>query len=181
MNSPPPFQPTPCHGVLPITPEKEFNQRVAVVAEARRWIGTPYHQMADILGGGVDCNMLLVRAWVDAGIFEPFDPRPYPSNWHMHQSEERYLGWMECLAQEIQTPPQSGDIRLMTFGKCFSHGGIYEDGPHRIIHAHQQTGKCCVSDVKESWVQYFGRGRSGVMRPTKNFSIWAKLREMPHE
>lgn len=178
MISPPPIQPTPRAGVLPITPEKEYNQRQAVLAEAKKWIGTPYHQMADVLSGGIDCNMLLVRAWVDAGIFEPFDPRPYPSNWHMHQSEERYLAWMEMLALEIDTQPQVCDIRLMTFGKCFSHGGIYET-PTRMIHAHQSTGFCCASDTKEAWVQNFGRGHSLRKRPTKNFDIWAKLKALP--
>lgn len=31
-------------------------QRAAVVAEARSWIGTPYHNCADVKGAGVDCG-----------------------------------------------------------------------------------------------------------------------------
>jgi len=51
--------------------------REKIVAEARSWIGTPYHNCADIKGVGVDCGMLLVRVFVDLGLVEPFDPRPY--------------------------------------------------------------------------------------------------------
>jgi len=69
-------------------------QRAAVVAEARRWIGTPYHHQADVLGAGVDCGMLLVRVYVDTGVVPPFDPRPYSVQWHLHREDERYLGFL---------------------------------------------------------------------------------------
>ena len=66
--------------------------REKIIAEARSWIGTPYHNCADVKGVGVDCGMLIVRVFVDLGLVPPFDPRPYPRDWHMHNSdEERYL------------------------------------------------------------------------------------------
>ena len=68
--------------------------RAAVVAEARSWIGTPYHHAADVKGHGVDCAMLLVRVYCDLGLIEPFDPRPYTRDWFLHRSEERYLGFL---------------------------------------------------------------------------------------
>ena len=68
-------------------------QRAAVVAEARSWIGTPYHHAADVKGHGVDCALLLVRVYCDLGLVEPFDPRPYTRDWFLHRSEERYLGF----------------------------------------------------------------------------------------
>lgn len=177
FDSPPPIMPTCRDGVLPLTAEKEHKQRLAVRDEARKWIRTPYHQQADIVGAGVDCSMLLVRAWVDAGIFEPFDPRPYPPNWHMHQSEERYLGWMQTLASEIpEGQAQIADIRLMTFGKCFSHSGIITR-PGVMVHAHQKCGVCCESDVFETWIKYFDRTGKR-LRPTMHFDIWAKIREV---
>ena len=54
--------------------------RARVVAEARRWIGTPYHACADLRGIGVACGMLLVRIYVDLGLLPPFDPRPSPAD-----------------------------------------------------------------------------------------------------
>ncbi len=84
-------------------------QRAAVVAEARSWIGTPYHNCADIKGVGVDCGMLLVRVFVDTGLCQPFDPRPYPIDWHLHRGEERYLGFVFDRSREV-TEPQPGDV-----------------------------------------------------------------------
>lgn len=113
-------------------------QRAAVVAEARSWLNTPYHKLADIKGAGVDCAMLLVRCYVDTGVMPSFDPRPYPPDWHLHRSEERYVGW----AARFGTPfdpatraPQPGDMVVARFGRCFSHGAIMT-GPTTLIHAH---------------------------------------------
>ena len=82
----------------------ETDQRMAVVAAARAWIGTPYHNCADVRGAGVDCGMLLVRVFVDTGLCEPFDPRPYPPDWHLHRAEEKYLGFIFDRAHEVFLP-----------------------------------------------------------------------------
>src|SRR5690348_760942 len=91
-----------------------------IVAEARRWLGTPYHHAGDVLGVGVDCAMLVVRVFVDAGIIPAFDPRPYPPDWHMHSSVERYLGQVMQYAQEVEDP-QAGDLALFHVGRCIAH------------------------------------------------------------
>lgn len=114
----------------------ETEERARVVAEARRWVRTPYHTNADVMGAGVDCGMLLVRVFVDTGLVEPFDPRPYPTDWHMHRSEERYLGFVTGRSRQVEEPGL-GDIVLFRFGRCYSHGGIVTGlGPVRIVHAH---------------------------------------------
>ena len=92
----------------------ESGQRAAIVAEARSWIGTPYHNCADIKGAGVDCGMLLVRVFVDAGLCPPFDPRPYPIDWHLHRSEERYLGFIFDRGSEV-ADPQPGDVMVLRY------------------------------------------------------------------
>src|ERR1700722_5813082 len=110
----------------------EARQRAAVVAEARSWLGTPYHNCADIKGVGVDCGMLIVRVFVDTGLCDPFDPRPYPSDWHLHRSEEKYLGFVFDRCSEIPflACPQAGeggvgalpgDVIVFRFGRCYSH------------------------------------------------------------
>ena len=53
--------------------------------------------------------MLLVRVFVDAGIVPPFDPRPYERDWHLHRSEERYLGVLSDYGYEIDGDPQPGE------------------------------------------------------------------------
>lgn len=119
----------------------EAEQRAKVIAEARSWIGTPYHNCADLKGVGVDCGMLLVRVFVDTGVTAPFDPRPYAPGWHMHHSEERYLGFITDRCAET-FEPKPGDIVLFKFGRCYSHGGIIvSDTPVRIVHAIGAGGK----------------------------------------
>src|SRR6202161_3252947 len=75
-------------------PSSEAAQRAAVVAEARSWIGTKYHNCADIKGVGVDCGMLLARVFANVGLIPFVDPRPYPPDWHLHRDEERYLDFV---------------------------------------------------------------------------------------
>jgi NlpC/P60 family putative phage cell wall peptidase len=116
-------------------PGNEAEQRAAVVAAARSWIGTPYHHAADVKGAGVDCAMLLVRVYCDLGLVEPFDPRPYTRDWMLHRDDERFLGFLLARAREV-SDPRPGDVILFRFGRCFSHGGIvaWRD-PLTIVHA----------------------------------------------
>ena len=106
----------------------ELEQRAAVVAEARRWIGTPYHHQADVLGAGVDCGMLLVRVYVDCGLVPAFDPRPYPVQWHLHRSDERYLGFLIARGIEVEAP-EPGDIVVWRIGRAYAHGGVVTGWP----------------------------------------------------
>lgn len=122
--------------------------RSVVVAAARRWIGTPYHPCADILGAGVDCGMLIVRVFVDTGACPPFDPRPYPSDWHLHRSEERYLGFVlaNCDERAAEDPARPGDIIVFRFGRCWAHGGIVTvPYPLTLVHAFSPAG-CVVEE-----------------------------------
>jgi len=114
----------------------ETVQRMAVVNAARSWCGTPYHHMADIKGVGCDCAMLLVRVYVDLGLVEPFDPRPYVRDWFAHRDDERYLGILLARSREVETP-LPGDVVLFKFGRCFSHGGIItRNDPLTMVHAY---------------------------------------------
>lgn len=121
----------------------ESAQRAAVLAEARTWLGTPYHHQGFVKGGGVDCAFLLVEVYHAAGVIPKIDPRPYPPDWHFHRDEERYLGWVEKYARRTETP-QPGDLALYRFGHCLSHGAIVVDWP-TIIHAVKNEG-CVLGD-----------------------------------
>jgi hypothetical protein len=83
-------------------------ERATVVAEAKTWLGTPFRDQADVKGGGVDCAMLLVRVFVDTGIVAPLDPRPYPTQWHLHQSEERFIKVIERFGAEVKSRSDPG-------------------------------------------------------------------------
>ena len=121
-----------------------MTQGEQIVAEARRWLRTPYRHQADVPGirGGVDCAMLPVRVFSALGLIpDDVDPRPYAPDWHLHRSEEIYLGWVRRFADEV-TDPQLGDLVLFRFGRCFSHGGLIESIEPELymIHAGQDAG-----------------------------------------
>jgi len=144
--------------------EREAAERAAVVASARDWIGTPYHHAADVKGrnGGVDCGMLIVRIYVDLGLVEPFDPRPYTRDWMLHRDEERYLRFVLARSGEVAEPGQ-GDVILFRFGRCFSHGGIVTIAkPLTIVHAFAPVGAVIEEEVE--------RGELGPRLPQAKFA-----------
>lgn len=144
----------------------EQTERARVVAEARKWVGTPYHACADARGAGVDCGMLLVRVFVDAGLLAPFDPRPYPEDWHLHRSEERYLGFAVERFGEVPEPGP-GDIVVFRYGRTFSHGAIVtEIAPIRIVHAFQPSRAVIEEDMRTNQQLLEPR------RPRRYFSLW---------
>jgi cell wall-associated NlpC family hydrolase len=128
----------------------EAAQRAAVVAEARKWIGTPYHNCADVPGAGVDCGMLLVRVFVDTGVVPPFDPRPYPPDWHLHRDDERYLGFILDRAREVAAP-QPGDIFVVRVGRAYAHGGIVtRPVPLTIVHAYHPARRVLEEEIEHN-------------------------------
>jgi len=123
--------------------------REDIVAEAKTWLGTPFHHCADVKGAGVDCAMLLVRVYCDLGIAPMFDPRPYKPQWHMHSSEARYLGWLQKYAREISADQvQPGDVALFNFGKHAAHGAIIID-EHSMLHAYLPAGAVIMTSRDE--------------------------------
>lgn len=120
-----------------MTPE----QRAQVVAEAMSWLGTPYHHHGRIKGVGVDCGQILCAVYEACGLVEHVDTGFYPTDWHLHRSEEIYARWLYkyCSVLERTAQPQPGDIALFKFGRCFSHGAIVvNDGV--LVHAYIGQG-----------------------------------------
>lgn len=55
--------------------------RAAIVAEARGWIGTPYHHQASLKGVGCDCLGLVRGVWRAFHGDEPEALPPYSPDW----------------------------------------------------------------------------------------------------
>lgn len=153
---------------------QEAKTRAKFINEAVTWIGTPFRDCADVKGvhGAVDCAMLLVRCAVDTGILAPFDPRPYPPRWHLHRSEEKFIGWVRdnLGGIEVETP-NVGDIVIWQFGRCYSHGAILINN-EEVVHAYYAAGMCLVSRIDEAVLKYISIGRFNFPRPVKYFDIW---------
>lgn len=147
--------------------ECEQLQRDKVISEVRSWVSTPYHCQGDIKYSGVDCGMLLVRVFVDTGIFAPFDPRPYTDDWYMHRSEEKYLGYVFERTKEVKSP-LPGDIMVFRFGRCYAHGAIVtRTTPLMIVHAYQPARCVLEEDVHSNMIL------SDPIRRPKIFSFWS--------
>lgn len=116
----------------------ELEQRNRVIAEARTWLRTPYHHQGRIKGAGVDCLMLLCEVYQAVGLLPFIDPRPYPRDWHLHRSEERYASGLLEYARPVEVP-KPGDVALFKFGRCFSHGAIMF-GETDVIHSYIGQG-----------------------------------------
>jgi Cell wall-associated hydrolases (invasion-associated proteins) len=115
--------------------------REQVVTEALSWVGTPYLHQGYVKGaqGGVDCAMILVGVYEPLGLLpKGIDPRPYPMQWHLHKSAERYLDWFRAHAREVEEPGL-GDIALYKFGRAVSHSAIIV-GENVIVHAYRKAG-----------------------------------------
>ena len=120
--------------------------REAVVREAHEWLGTRYGHAQDRKGVAVDCGMLLVRVYVDLGLAPPFDPRPYPAQWFLHRTEERYLGWIARYCDRVEDHQvQPADIALFRFGRCAAHGAIVVNN-RQMIHAYMSAGRVELRD-----------------------------------
>lgn len=149
--------------------EKEKSERALVIAEAQKWLGTPYHSNGAVLGAGIDCGMLLVRVYCDTGMVPKFDPRPYPAQWALHQSAEIYLGIVQRLAKEFDGPPLPGDIVLFKFGRCWAHGAIVYDWPE-IIHSNPTVMDGSAPCRYDDWMKNMELAK----REPRFFTIWPK-------
>lgn len=154
----------------PFESKAEAKARAEIINEALSWVGTPFKNCSDIKGanGGVDCAMLLVRSYVDTGRIPPFDPRPYPSAWMLHNREERFLEWIDCKLRGIEVDnPRAGDCLVYRFGLCFSHGGILINS-EEIVHAYVRSGLALVARRDETELAFTADGKP---RPVKAFEV----------
>lgn len=117
--------------------------RAAIVAEALTWLGTPYHHHARVKGAGVDCAQILLAVYADAlGLAPSLDPGAYPTQWHLHRSEELYLHWLQRAGARQVQAPALGDVALFRFGRTWSHSAIVIglDPEPDYLHAYVNLG-----------------------------------------
>lgn len=118
--------------------------RARVVAEARRWIGTPYVHQASLRGAGCDCLGLVRGVWCALRGAEPAKVPPYGPDWAEAGGDEAL--W-RALAQHLRPAgpqPEPGDVLLFRLrtGSVAKHLGILtETGPSaRFVHAYSGQG-----------------------------------------
>lgn len=109
--------------------------RADVVAEARRWIGTPFYHQQSLLGHGTDCVGLVRGIWRALIGPEP-EPCPvYPKRVDLldrsilMEHAERHL-------VRVKGAPQPGDVLVGMFRDAdLPHHAMILSAPGRVIHA----------------------------------------------
>lgn len=147
----------------------EAEERTRVVAAARSWLGTPYHEHACVKGAGADCAMMPKAAFEEAlGI--KIDFQPYSSQWFLHRSEELYVNKILEHAHEIdEAQAKPGDMVVYKIGRCYAHGGIIVlPGWPRIVHAYKNVRSVIESDGSVGPMA----DDKGKPRPRRFFSRW---------
>ena len=114
-----------------------MQQRAAIVATARRWIGTPYHHQGALRGAGCDCLGLVRGVWREVYGIEPEAPPRYTPDWGEVGVEEPLL----AAARRHMTPlplagAQPGDVLVFRLKPhaVAKHVAVLS-APDRMIHA----------------------------------------------
>lgn len=127
--------------------------RAALIAEARTWIGTPWHHQAAVKGAGCDC-IGFVR-----GAAEPFigvitQPMNYAATWPLYRAEERLRDEMAAHATEIDIADAlPGDILLFGVGKGPAHHCGFLSEANRLLHCYREAGAVVEQALTGFWIE----------------------------
>ena len=120
--------------------------RDAIVASARKWLGTPYRHQASVCGAGCDCLGLVRGVWRDLVGPEPEPMRPYSPDWAEAGGGESLIELGERYFVALQDRQwREGDLLIFRFfdGMPAKHVAIATE-IGRMIHAHDGA---CVAEV----------------------------------
>jgi NlpC/P60 family putative phage cell wall peptidase len=122
-----------------------MTSREAIVAEARRWIGTPYRHQASTIGAGADCLGLVRGIWRNLFQAEPEAIPPYTPDWSEPTREEALLfAAQRHLLPKPLDSHQIGEVILfrMSAAGVAKHLGISaeRDGAPTVIHSYTGHG-----------------------------------------
>jgi NlpC/P60 family putative phage cell wall peptidase len=113
--------------------------RAAIIAEAREWLGTPYHHQASVKGAGCDCLGLIRGVWRSVYGHEPEEPPPYSRDWAEARGRETLA---EAAARHMQPVEPAnvapGDVLLFALNDRApaKHCAILTEG-NRMVHSYE--------------------------------------------
>jgi cell wall-associated NlpC family hydrolase len=124
--------------------------RAKIVAEARSWIGTPFHHQGRLKGVGVDCAGLVIEVGRALGldVVEETGYPPIPDGVSMQRSCDAQLRRIDNYGP--------GDVVLFAFGRHPQHLGIignYPLGGNSLIHAYAPNGRVVETIFDSVWTR----------------------------
>ena len=121
--------------------------REEIVAQARTWLGTPYHHQASVRGVGCDCLGLLRGVWREVYGIEAEVPPPYTRDWAEAQGREDLMAGaarhLRRCAVSVMCP---GDVLVFRLRDAVpaKHVGLLVT-PVSFIHAVEGAPACEIS------------------------------------
>ena len=113
-----------------------------VIAAARGWVGTPYHDQASLKGVGCDCLGLVRGVRREVVGSEPLPIPPYSRDWGETGTREPLAEPARTVMLEIPVAEiTAGALILfrMRAGAVAKHCGMLT-APDRFVHAYERSG-----------------------------------------
>jgi len=122
--------------------------REQIVAEARRWLGTPFHHQGRLLGAGVDCVGVVIGVGRALGLTQ-FDTTDYGRL----PVPDRMLGQLSANLVPVAVGEIGlGDILWMRIDRDPQHLAIVSGvAPRQIVHAYEGVGRCVEHGLDGKW------------------------------
>ena len=114
----------------------------AILAAARSWLGTPYHDQASLKGVGCDCLGLARGVWREVVGPEPFLIEPYSRGWGETGQIEVLAEGARRMMREIamaEIGPGALVLFRMVPRAIAKHVGVMT-GPDTFIHSYERLG-----------------------------------------
>lgn len=131
--------------------QQEQAARAAVVAEARKWLGTPFIHDAEVVNAGVDCAHLVNAILRATGHLPSITFPTYGPDWFRHATdpEKNIVETLKQYAPEIsEAEAGPGDVVVIWFGRAWAHCAILS-GKDRAIEAWITRGHVAEVNTKE--------------------------------
>ena len=129
--------------------------RLAIIDEARRWMGTPFHHQASLRGVGCDCIGLIVGVVSALGLPEADDIKADPrfrGYGRLPDGESLRQGCADHADEIAPGDADVGDVLLFTFVKEPMHVAfVSARDPQYVIHAYQPVGRVVENIVDAKW------------------------------
>lgn len=114
-------------------------QRLDLIIEARRWLGTPVRHQHAILGHGADCWAVVKEPGLACGVLDYDDDRMAPFAAYGEQPSPRIvLGVLETFLLPVTGEPETADVACIAWRPGLPmHMAILGDfqGRKTLIHA----------------------------------------------
>ena len=119
--------------------------RAELIAEARTWLGTPFHHQGRVKGVGADCVGIIIGSANALGLAN-YKSMNYP---HLPSMAllETTLG--EQLDKISVADIRFGDVLLFAFDREPQHVGFYTD--IGILHSYGVVRKCIETSLDATW------------------------------